>query len=214
MLTVFVCMRLHVRTWNMKTQTRTQQRPVNHTFIRYCCDAHSTAEERERGAGENRWRQTEQVNDQGENWKRGNDGAKMPQRSSRNHRLIFPVCVPGAEGLIVCLWYSPLYSFLTWWLGLPIPHLLQQTILLNGHSVHVLREGNGSQWWEMMIAIYRALKIPQLPLLCQSLARCWEFVTDWISLKKKGRGRFLVPGGMNSLISHLTFTDAGHVADP
>lgn len=36
------------------------------------------------------------------------------------------------------------------------------TILLNGNSVHVLREGNGSQWWEM-IAIYRALKIPLLP---------------------------------------------------
>ncbi len=26
-------------------------------------------------------------------------------------------------------------------------------ILLNGHSVHVLREGNGSQWWEMMLFI-------------------------------------------------------------
>lgn len=48
------------------------------------------------------------------------------------------------------------------------------TILLNRHSVHMLCEGNGSQWWEMMRAIYRALKILLLPSQSESAGQRLE----------------------------------------
>lgn len=49
-----------MHTKHENTDTCTQQCTVNHTFIRYCWDAHSSAKERE--TCENRWRLTEQVN--------------------------------------------------------------------------------------------------------------------------------------------------------
>lgn len=148
-------------TWKHR-HTHTQQRPVNHTFIAYCWDAHSSAEERERGPG-NRWRLKEQVNEKKKSKKWEGKKCKNALRKdlSRNLRLTFPVCVRHESaqcsrriGLVVCLRHSPVYSFLTWWLGLLIPHLLQQLFptqyLWMGT---VLREGNGSQRWEMMLFI-------------------------------------------------------------
>lgn len=75
------------------TDRHIQQRPVNHTFIRYCWDAHSTVEERERGAGktdgdwQNKWmcRGKTERSEQGR-------CAKMPC-VKMSLRLTFPVCV-------------------------------------------------------------------------------------------------------------------------
>lgn len=110
--------------------TRTQQRPVNYTFIRYCWDAHSTAVARGEGAWEtdgdwqNKWMSRKTVRGEG----RGGKGVDP----GRSLRLTFPVCVRHESAhcskLVVCLCHSSVYSFLTWWLGLLIPHLLQQLL--------------------------------------------------------------------------------------
>lgn len=88
-----------------------------------------------------------------------------------------------------------------------------QTIILNGNSVHVLHEGNGSQWWEM-IAIYGALKIPLLPSLCQCLAKELRGCYKANELEKEKKevcvrvDMLFVPWIMNSLIFCLTFNDS------
>lgn len=71
-----------------------------------------------------------------------------------------------------------------------------QTIVVNRNSVHVLHEGNGSQWWEMMIAIYGALKIPLLPsvLLSEKLRMCYR-VNESVKEREEGVNVVISMGG-------------------
>ena len=82
-----------------------------------------------RGSWGNGWRLTEQVNEQEKSEKCVCGGGVDPGRSLR---LTFPVCVRHESAhcsrLVVCLCHSSVYSFLTWWLGLLLPHLLQQLL--------------------------------------------------------------------------------------
>lgn len=69
-------------------------------------------------------------------------------------------------------------------------YLLQQFLprqFLNVRSVHVLCEGNASEWWERIIAIYSlentTASLLSLPVLSQDV----ECVTEWMC-QEKGEG--------------------------
>lgn len=128
-------------------------------------------------------------------WAGGGDVQKCLWVPSKNLRLTFPVCVRhesaqcSGHGRFVCQWcFSFWFPYGNW--DFLFLYLLQHFLprqFLNVRSVHVLCEGNVSEWWERIIAIYSlentTASLLSLPVLSQDV----ECATEWMC-QEKGEG--------------------------
>lgn len=171
------------------TDKSTQPCPVKHILIGKCWDVHSTTAERERGADKpnggqlNKW------------MSRGGRCAKTSLSSQQESEIDISCLCKAWISTVFWAWkvclpviFQFLVSYGNW--DFLFLYLLQHFLprqFLNVRSVHVLCEGNVSEWWERIIAIYSlentTASLLSLPVLSQDV----ECVTEWMC-QEKGEG--------------------------